>query len=1483
MKRQIVRYSFGFLLGGLVLVRGLGAMTSSIDDFALSPRVTQLKFVESFFVAAGPATDPPVKTLISSYTYAWGYKPKVPMDFSIDPEKALTGAAAWFGKSESLYGYGQYDLVSPVLQKVPKDFREGQAERINSLQLKLALREVGKFPARSASPVVDPNLALNWVLTTIKAEKTKDAISQLKEFVDNDSYSSLARDRANIWLALQHQQAGNKSEAVSALSEIDGDTPLSADALLAYLRINGAASPGTVSAILNQIESRGVPESPVVWEIREHLIRALQDKDAMSQSAEIVVNTLTAMDHLLVQLDRHMATVEKKHDDDLIEWLPYGYRERAITLRQRRDYLLNVVTALKGWQPYIGAYYARLRQDPIAFSEEIRDELAKANPETRGNTPSHLLGYGLTSLLGAPPEQDSIFRLFLGLSRWEFGYDYPDNWRPPIAGFSEQTEDMSRTERRAKRKKQEEDEKLVEGAVEHINTLNGTVNSKLKGMPRYIFFGMATKAKWISERSAKHIRKIQSLIPALNEGLRNELAEGLKERRRITQVWRDNFAFLAYATYSAKDADKPLHFGFSKGITPTSGESIVRSIEQVVESEKEQAASAAVWAALKVYSDAQARETRAQALRAAALRIISQYESQSIPSAEKAVDFLKDLLDNYADLIPVDDVTYELARAQDLTQQLEPSLETLKLFVSKFPDDERVPEVLFRIAEIQYGLSEYTRAKPAYEAVLGKGKTRFADQAEYMLAWTLFKLGKYDEVPPRFIAVIDRVIKASSAADLEADKYRQNLLKDAYRSVALAFSYLGGSSDIEKFFDRYGQRPFAAEIYYYLAKHYLNYDRINDASNAYAYLVRHFPNHYHAPSLLADVIKGAREEQLLKLSLDLQEQFARTYAISGSYWGQASKSVRAEINEHMKPFLAELGQMYHADGQKQKDARSMARAADYYEQYVNTFPEDPKTPHLNFLLAEARYEQGDYARATVEYDKVAYKYGTHGEAVEAGYGALVSGQKLARQTSQPQQRKDVLKALVASSERFVKAFAGDARVDAVLATAGEDMLLLGGGAADVVRIGELLLTRTPEASIQRRAKIMLAHGYFDTGVYDKAELAFQEVLDFGGHSSTTKHELRERYGLSIYRQAEALRTAGNIPLAIETFRRVMEDAPDSTSVPNAKFDAAVLLIAGKRMTDGIKELERFVEEYPTHRLVSEIPVKLAYAYEGNGQFLKAADTFESLSTTEKDDALARQMLWRSAELREKGRQPKLAVATYEQYLKRYPAPLEKATEVRQMLADIAQKSGDIATRDRWMNEIVATVGKGVGASDRVRFLVASAAVVLGDVQAEVFGVVKLAMPLDKTLSAKQRAMERALKWYEDAGRYGIAEVTTAATFKTAELYRKLAKDLMASERPSGLSALELEQYTILLEEQSFPFEEKATDLHEVNYERIASGVYDQWVKRTMESLRVLLPFRYDRVEPAELYFEKAEVPVPKTVGAADAKSPGGAKNAQLVR
>jgi hypothetical protein len=134
---------------------------------------------------------------------------------------------------------------------------------------------------------------------------------------------------------------------------------------------------------------------------------------------------------------------------------------------------------------------------------------------------------------------------------------------------------------------------------------------------------------------------------------------------------------------------------------------------------------------------------------------------------------------------------------------------------------------------------------------------------------------------------------------------------------------------------------------------------------------------------------------------------------------------------------------------------------------------------------------------------------------------------------------------------------------------------------------------------------------------------------------------------------------------------------------------------------------------------------------------------------------------------------------------------------------------------------------------------------------EAYRKVALVEPLARNLKLKKQRMEEVLKAYAVASQAGVAEVTTAATYHTAAVYHDFGKAMLASQRPKKLSKVELEQYNVLLEEQAFPFEEKAAELHEMNARRTTTGIYDKWVKQSFAALAQLRPVRYGKAERSE--------------------------------
>jgi outer membrane protein assembly factor BamD (BamD/ComL family) len=388
--------------------------------------------------------------------------------------------------------------------------------------------------------------------------------------------------------------------------------------------------------------------------------------------------------------------------------------------------------------------------------------------------------------------------------------------------------------------------------------------------------------------------------------------------------------------------------------------------------------------------------------------------------------------------------------------------------------------------------------------------------------------------------------------------------------------------------------------------------------------------------------------------------------------------------------------------------------------------------------------------------------------------------------------------------------------------------------------------------LQLAAWTVIAHAQFDLEDFQRAEAAYQQVLARTGKTDDKRPALEEKLAASIYKQGEQARDSGDLASAAGHFLRIANVVPASSVNVTAQYEAATAYIAMQNWTDAIHILEDWRASNAGHTLQHDVTRKLAALYQDNGQPLQAAGEFERIADTESDPALKREAAWTTANLYQKAGRDDRAAEAYQRFVRQFPAPLEQAMEARHQLVQLYDKAGNSAQMRHWQQQIVeADRTAGSQRSDRTRFLAAHArlAMVAGDLQA--YSSVQLKEPLKRNLALKKRYMQAAIKGYTEAAAYGVSNVTTEATYRIGLIYGDFGKSLVTSERPRNLNTEELEQYEILLEEQAYPFEEKSIEVHEANAQRIASGLYDTWVRKSMTALAELLPVRYAKEEKSE--------------------------------
>lgn len=827
---------------------------------------------------------------------------------------------------------------------------------------------------------------------------------------------------------------------------------------------------------------------------------------------------------------------------------------------------------------------------------------------------------------------------------------------------------------------------------------------------------------------------------------------------------------------------------------------------------------------------------------------------------EEAVLLYQQLLMAYPENAQNDRVMYQLARAYENNGQADRALEVLDRLVRQHPDTENIDEAQFRRGEILFINKSYAASEGAYSEVLAYGDgSDFYEESLYKHGWALFKQLRHKECINSFAEVLDRKLVAPDGSIIDPDKMsnaEREMIDDTFRVISISFSYLDGAESINGYLTSRGDVAYDYLLYARLGQLFLDKERYQDAADTYKGFVARHPNHAQAPLMQVQVIDSYRLARFPSLVLEEKEVLIDIYGPKSTYWElHDPEDMPDQFMPHIKTNLMDLAKHHHSMAQKNKKSEHLDRAARYYRDYIDSFPDDPDTAKNNFLLAEILFDSGRYGEAVVEYERTAYGYMFHDQAAEAGYAALLS------YTRQEEQLPEADRAAwhsqsIHSSRRFAATYPAHEHSATVLTKAAEDLFELNEyGEAIQVSTQVIAIEPAVDLKLRQTAWTVLAHSLFDLNEYEQSESAYLTLRTLMAVNDPRQTAVTERIAASAYKQGEQARDTGDLSASVAHFSRVGQLAPASAIRATADYDAAAALVALEDWGGAAQALEHFRRTHPAHELNKDVTQTLAAAYIESGNSVAAAGEFQRIAMQSSDNPeVQREAMWKAADLYDKADQTAAATVAYEQFVGRFPYPLDEAMDARERLLKLAQRSNDQTLYFRRLQEIIsADELAGSTRTPRSKTLAGKASLEMAQPKLNTFRNLRLVTPLQDSLKLKKTAMEGALEAYGKAASYDVAEVTTASTYYIAEIYNGMSRALFDSERPPKLSSEELEQYEILLEEQAFPFEEKAIEIHEANALRASAGVYDEWVAGSYEQLAKLMPIRYAKVEKGTDY------------------------------
>ncbi|NNF15439.1 MAG: tetratricopeptide repeat protein [Gammaproteobacteria bacterium] len=846
--------------------------------------------------------------------------------------------------------------------------------------------------------------------------------------------------------------------------------------------------------------------------------------------------------------------------------------------------------------------------------------------------------------------------------------------------------------------------------------------------------------------------------------------------------------------------------------------------------------------------------------RAEALLIDGNSDTLARTLFANAVQRYQELLDAFPESTGSDTVHYQMARALEALGDSDGARNVLSTLVRDHPGSEFLEESAFREAETYFSAGRYAQAADAYARVIQWGEQEssqkaFLEQSWYKHGWAMFKLADYQQSQASFLKLMRHMLLVNGTfkpAHLERlTPGEQEMQSDALRAMSLSFSYSNGVSDLQVLLERDRAPGFEHLLYQDLGNLYRREERYNDAAQTFRAYVAKYGQARYAPYMQLAVVSTYEQAGFAEQALGAKEEFARTYALDRDpehYWASHSREQESDVVTALKLYLGELSRHYHARAQATGELTHRIAAADWYRAWLRSFPDDPESAATHFLLAELLFDGKLFVEAVSAYESTAYDYDEHPRAAEAGYAALLAYKEHAATLTGAGYGEWESRA-IDSGLKFASHFKNHQFATAVQVDAAERLFDRHEMERAVLAAQELLAWE-PAAPLgeQHTAWLVSGHAWFDQHDYLRAENAYQNALATG--QETASQAVVERLAASIYKQAEAHQATGDLEFAATNYLRVATQTPTSALVASAQYEAASVFMELENFSRAAHVLESFRQAFPDHQLAQEVTRNLSVSYQQDGHPEKAAAELMRLAGDPRIDRAGRVAANTQAiALYSASHNTEQLLASYVYLVNELGLPLDEDIDAREKIAGIFLKLGNESQQFVWLESIINTHEQaGASASPRSRTAAAQATLFVAEQAWTPFAKIRLTEPLQENLKLKTSHMETLLNKLGQAAAYGVSPVTTAATFHMAMAYSEMAAALMESERPTGLTAQELEQYEFLLEEQAFPFEEQAIAVHENNTYRIADGIYDGWVRKSFVALGDLMPGRYQKTE-----------------------------------
>ncbi len=310
------------------------------------------------------------------------------------------------------------------------------------------------------------------------------------------------------------------------------------------------------------------------------------------------------------------------------------------------------------------------------------------------------------------------------------------------------------------------------------------------------------------------------------------------------------------------------------------------------------------------------------------------------------------------------------------------------------------------------------------------------------------------------------------------------------------------------------------------------------------------------------------------------------------------------------------------------------------------------------------------------------------------------------------------------------------------------------------------------------------------------------------------------------------------------------------------------------MDEAVAYYDRYVERFPKGPNVKDALFNAALLREGLGQNARAVKAYERYLKAFPQTSDRLEVAWHLGEIHENEKNWKAAETHFASFGRVYGAPNKaklvcasyKAQQARQAQGEKNREllRGWQSLYDDWKrlpeqqkSDPCALEAAGAAAFEMLEpefqaFL-----------ELELVGSER---QVQQRLIQKLERVDALQKQYTQVLAIGAGDYGIAALYRIGRVYQDLARGIYNSQCPRRLTEDQCMMYEAALQEQAFPLEEKAIEAYNKALEKAYElGLYNDWLAKTSEALKVYQPGRFPQPREYELIASETAFEAPEMV------------------